>query len=802
MPNSEVYHSKQTDNRSITCAAGVRSALRGPNGRTTFPSLLATLFLIQMGAIALEPASARAGEGDIQEDPSPFTAAERSYWAFQPLRRPAVPELAGTSAARNPIDAFILDRLMREQLSLSKSADKAELLRRAKFNLHGLPPSEEEIERFVADTSSRAYEQLVDRLLASPRYGETWGRHWLDLVRFAETAGFNADPLRPLAYKYRNYVIRAFNSDTRYDQFVMEQVAGDELFSSNPEALIATGFNLLWPDESNASNVLLARQDALNDLTSSIGSVFLGMSIGCAQCHDHKFDPLLQTDFYRLQAFFAGIIPKEAVPVGSASELMAYDEQLSRWLAETAYARDELHNIESSARAKSAYIKRLKFPVVVLDAIDTPLEARSSLQQQLSFWSERQIVVTEKQLLAELTEKQQARRADLKQRIAKLEAEKPQPPGRLDAMVSVEAKSGPPQTHLLSGGSYDDPLEELRPGFLAILTSARANEPHIVPPRSDTSGRRSALAKWLADAANPLTVRVIVNRVWQGHFGQGLVANANDLGSRTAPPSHPLLLDWLSAEFIASGWSIKALHRLIMSSEVYRQSTYRRGVDQAEPRAASRDPGNQLYWHFPRQRLPAESVRDSMLAIADKLNYKMFGPGIRPELPPNFSARHGWDMTESEGERGRRSVYIHAKRNLPYPLLQVFDLPDMHESCARRSQTTVAPQALMVLNSGMIINFAKSFAERLRTEHPRADVPTTVRHAYLLAFCREPSEDETKMAVRFIARQRQMAAEAYRDADANGGAAELPKDMELPMVAALTDFCHALMNANEFIYID
>lgn len=759
--------------------------------------VLALLFVLSLaGACAAD--FARAGEEGVGEDASPFTSQELSYWAYQPLARPAVPEVA---EARTPIDAFILKRLQDKNLSLSAPASKLELLRRAKFDLHGLPPTPEEMQRFVADRSADAYERLIDRLLASPRYGETWGRHWLDLVRFAETAGFNADPPRPLAYKYRDYVVQAFNQDTQYDRFILEQLAGDELFPDNPEALIATGFNLLWPDESNASNVLLARQDALNDLTASIGSVFLGVSIGCAQCHDHKFDPLLQTDFYRLQAFFVGIVPTEQVPVGSQQELVAYDEQLSHWLAETEAVRGELHDLERTARAKSARIKRLKFPQIVLTAIDTPPERRSALQQQLSFWSERQIVVTEKQLVAELTAAQQARRRELQQQIVRLQEQKPQPPERLAALVSVEVKSGPPQTHLLAGGSYNDPLEELQPGFLSILTPPQASAPSIVAPRTGTSGRRSALARWLADAEHPLTARVLVNRVWQGHFGRGIVGNANDFGTRTGPPSHPLLLDWLSAQFMAADWSIKSLHRRIMTSDVYRQATYRRGQNQVEPAAVHSDAGNQLYWHFPRRRLTAEGVRDSMLAIAGQLNGKMYGPGIKPELPPNFSARHAWETTDSAAERNRRSVYIHAKRNLPYPLLQVFDLPDMHESCARRSQTTVAPQALMLLNSEMIINLAESFARRLCHENPAGDLHSLVHSAYLLALGREPSRDETSLAIQFIARQRRLDGQ-QPEAEEKPTAPRWPDAIDAELAAALTDFCHALINANEFLYVD
>ena len=729
-----------------------------------------------------------------------FTVQERSHWAFQPLGTVSIPRTDEPTAT--PIDTFVIQRLASRGLSLSPPASKRELLRRAKFDLHGLPPSPDEIRLFLGDTLPGAYERLLDRLLASPRYGEKWGRHWLDVVRFAETAGFNADPLRPLAYKYRDYVIRAFNNDTPYDEFVRQQIAGDELLPHNPEALIATGFNVLWPDESNASNVLLARQDALNDLTSSIGSVFLGLSLGCAQCHDHKFDPLLQTDFYQLQAFFAGIVPTESAPLGSHQQLSAYEQRLNRWLVESQAVRNELHLIESRARAKSARIKRLKFPAIVLQAVDTAIEDRTALQRQLSFWSERQIVVTEKQLVAQLSDQQRSRRVELQQRLTELQRQRPQPPAQLAAWVSVEVESGPPPTHLLSGGSYDDPLEKLEPGVPSILSSSADNQVDIVSPRATTSGRRSALAAWLTSPNNPLTPRVMVNRIWQAHFGQGLLANANDFGSRTGPPSHPQLLDWLAAEFIAQDWSLKSVHRAIMTSDVYRQSTYRRRSGDGEPIAARIDPSNQLYWHFPRHRLTAEGVRDAMLAIAGQLNSKMYGPGIKPELPPNFSARHGWEVTKEPVEQNRRSVYIHAKRNLPYPLLQVFDLPDMHESCARRSETTVAPQALMVLNSEMIIRFGRSFAERLWRENPDAGLEDLVRQAYVIAFGREPGVDETAIAVEFIRRQQRTISHLPQEELSVANSGGLPTGIDSYLAQALADFCHVLMNTNEFIYID
>ncbi len=787
---------------------------------------------------------AAAGEGPaksgsaISTEESPFTAEERAYWVFQPIRRPEIPSPRNAAQANNPIDAFVLHRLEGAGLRLSPPAGKRRLLRRAKFDLLGLPPTPDEIERFVDDASPDAYARLIDRFLASPHYGEHWGRKWLDLVRYAETAGFNADPLRPLAYKYRDYVVQAFNSGMPYDRFVHEQLAGDELFPDRANARIATGYNLMWPDESNASNVLLARQDALNDLTANVGSVFLGLSFGCAQCHDHKFDPILQTDFYRLQAFFTGVVPRESAALGTTEQLVAYQAKLDGWMTETAAVRGELHTLESTARAAASHIKRLKFPAVVLEAIDTAPEARTAFQQQLAFWSDRQIEVTEKQLNAQWSEEQKLRRDELKKQLEELRKSRPAPPRWLAAMVAGEVDQRPPKSYLLAGGGYDAPLEELQPGFLAIVAGADSAAA-IVAPRPDTSGRRSALAWWLTDAANPLTARVMANRLWQGHFGRGIVDNANDFGSQTRPPSHPELLDWLAREFTAGGWDIKAMHHLLMTSATYQQSTYQESTYvesndiesaarrlQGEPlRAAHRedkpskadlredapphkgvasDPGNRLYWRFPRRRLPAESIRDAILAVAGKLCTTMHGPPVKPELPPNFSSRHAWKPSDSEADRNRRSVYIHAKRNLPYPLLQVFDLPDMHESCAKRAQTTVAPQALMLLNSDMILGQARSFARRVLDKERllgkkgarRKQLAALVRQGYLLAFGRAPEKDETDDAVAFIRHQQHLVAEA-EEGQSDEDDTKSPSDS--PLEVAVADFCHALLNANEFV---
>ena len=704
-----------------------------------------------------------------------------SHWAFQPVTRPIVPHVRAVDQVRTPIDAFIVRRLEARGLSFSKPADRRTLIRRATFDLLGLPPTPSQVNRFLQDERPGAWERLIDRLLASPQYGEAWGRNWLDLVRFAETSGFNADGTRPLAYKYRDYVIRSFNADTPYDHFVQEQLAGDEMFPDRPEALVATGYNRMWPDESNASDILLARQEALNDLTANVGSVFLGLTLGCAQCHDHKFDPFPQDDFYRLQAFFAGIVPIEKVPLGTPQQLAAYRRRLAAWMKTTAAVRRELHQIEAAARAKAGRIKRRKFPAIVLKAIDTAPEQRSAYQRQLTFWSERQIVLTEKQVRAQLTPAQRKRRSVLKKRLAEFLKSRPRPPRTENAMAAVEIGSGPPETFLLDAGSYNRPIEKVQPGFPIVLAAAGISRPTITPPPTVGSGRRTALAGWLTDPQNPLPARVIVNRIWQGHFGRGLVVNGNDFGTQTPPPSHPQLLDWLATEFVRSGWSIKHLHRLMMTSAVYRQSS-------TGPRVAGHEP---LYARFTRRRLSAERIRDAMLSMAGTLNPQMYGPGIRPQLPPKFSSRSPWPVSKSKTQRNRRSVYIFAKRNLPYPLLKTFDLPDMHESCAQRAETTVAPQALMLLNSGLILDAARAFADRVLRETKSATPRERVRRAYLLAYSREPDRAEVATAVSFLKRQRTIIV---RSAKKHG--------RRSPSAIALTDFCHVLLNTNEFLYVD
>lgn len=731
-------------------------------------------------------------DSELSAQSAKFTEAEKSHWAFQPVRRNPIPviEMAKGSSPANPVDAFLLFKLLNAKSNFSDPADKLTLIRRVTMDLIGLPPSPDEAAEFVADQSPDAFDKLIDRLLVSPHYGETWGRMWLDVVRFAETAGFNADPARPLAYTYRDYVIRAFNRGLPYDRFLQDQIAGDELSPEDTQSLAATAYCRMWADESNASNIHLARQLALNDLTSNLGAAALGLSIGCAQCHDHKFDPLLQTDFYQLQAFFSGIVLEDRIPVGSHAQLANYRARSREWLEQTADLRRELHAIEREARIKMAGDRRMKFPQDVLAAIDCLPEERTTMQRQLAFWSERQMEYKNDELPKHLSDEQKSRREELLQQLSEAKKSQPKPPREANLMAIAELSTVPPATFLLDSGSYDKPLEEVAPDYPAILRKANDQGLRFSPPNDRSSGRRSELARWLTSAEHPLTYRVWVNRIWQGHFGKGLVDNANDFGVLTPPPSNPELLDWLTSEFVNSGYDTKKLHRLLISSSAFRQ----RGAVAA---TGAEKPTESLLACFPRQRLTSERIRDSLLSVAGTLNDTMYGPGVRPELPPNFAGAGNWKVSDAP-DRTRRSVYIYAKRNLPYPLMAAFDFPDMHETCGCRTKTTIAPQALMLLNNEIVLKAARQMSDRTRVEAESADPDSRVSLAWKIAFGRLPNRQEVASAREFIARQQQVIANS--DSTRSGEGANAPNDSDAE--EAFVDLCHSLLNANEFLFIE
>jgi hypothetical protein len=717
------------------------------------------------------------------DEPAAFRHGD---WPFRPPQRPAIPMTSDESWSVNPVDRFVLVRLEAAGLRPSSAADKLTLLRRVSFDLFGLPPTEDEQDAFLADDRPDAYGRLVDRLLASPAFGERSAQYWLDLVRYAETDGFKADDLRPNAFKYRNFVIRALSDDLPYHQFLAWQLAGDELQPDHLPALIATGYNRLYPDEYNAANLEQRRQEILDDITATTAVAFMGMTMGCAQCHDHKFDDIAQADYFRLQAFFAPLVPRDDVPEAASEEIAGYRRQLAAWEEATADVRAQLEELLGAKREQQREYALGKFRAEIRQAVATPAAERTAYQEQIARMALKQAQPKEAELVAKLSADEKQLYQELQDKLKEIDHLRPAPLATVMAVGDVGRTA--PETRLLEGGSWQKPAEEMAPGFPQFLGDETAT---ITSPTSSSTstGRRSALAQWLTRGDHPLTSRVVVNRLWQRHFGVGIVSTPNDFGNQGEPPTHPELLDWLAVELVENGWSLKHIHRLLVTSATYRQ-TSRVDASQAGTAAAiERDSQNQLLWHARRRRLEGEAVRDSMLAISGRLNRRMFGPSARPELPDGLSKSYAWAADERPEDRQRRSVYVLAKRNLHYPLFEAFDQPDMHHSCPRRAQTTTAPQALALLNGELALDAAGHWAERLLSEH-RGDLPRLVAAAYREAFARRAAPDEIEAAVVFI------KAQTVASANAASSAPEQASD------AAIANFCHALVNANEFLYVD
>ncbi|HTU20368.1 MAG TPA: DUF1549 and DUF1553 domain-containing protein [Gemmataceae bacterium] len=716
---------------------------------------------------------------------------------FHSPRRPSLPAVTDKSWLVNPIDAFILARLEAEKLAPSPRLDrrdggptgKLRLLRRVTFDLTGLPPTIAEQKAFLSDTSAEAYRKVVERLLASPRYGERCAQHWLDLVRYAETDGFKADDLRPSAHLYRDYVIRSLNVDLPYDRFVQQQLAGDELEPDNPDALVATGFLHLWPDEYNAANLEQRRQEILDDVTDVTGQVFLGLTFGCARCHDHKYDPILQTDYFQLQAFFAPMRPRDDLPAATPAERRDYQLRLKAWEAASRDIRAEMDKLVADKRQRQREYALGKFRPEIQQAVKTPDEKRTPYQRQIAFIAEKQLRTAEKTAASRLPAESKKRYQELEQKLSALPTPRPQPLPA--AMAVTDVGLAAPRTHLLAGGDWRKPREELQPGFPHFLD---ASPPDIQPiAERKTTGRRSALARWLTRKDHPLTARVLVNRLWQHHFGAGIIGTSSDFGVMGDAATHPQLLDWLAVELVESGWSLKHMHRLMVLSAAYRQDSRVDPSGSVHARALRVDRDNHLLWHARRRRLEGEAIRDAMLALSSELSLRPFGPSARPKLPDNIS-KYAWKPDPLPKDRHRRSIYVFAKRNMRFPLFDAFDLPDMHNSCSRRLTTTTAPQALLLLNGDFALECGQRLAAVLQERYGE-DESRMIAQGYRLAWGRPPREAEIELALRFLSTQTE-ALWARQQSD--GGS----MDREAARRAALADFCHALLNTNEFLFLD
>ncbi|MDB6136810.1 MAG: Planctomycete cytochrome [Verrucomicrobiales bacterium] len=663
--------------------------------------------------LLLLPPSLPAGAGQ-----KPLTAEDRAWWSFQPVADPAPPEVGNAAWAQSPVDRFIFAALDQAGLTPAMEAPKATLIRRLSFDLLGLPPSRQEVEDFVSDTSPDAWPKLVDRLLDSPHYGERQARLWLDLVRYAESDGYKADAYRPDAWRYRDYVIEAFNADKPYDRFIREQLAGDELFPDDPQALVATGYLRHWIYEYNNRDAVGQWSVILNDITDTTADVFMGLGLQCARCHDHKFDPLLQKDYYRLQAYFAAVEPRGGTVILPASERAARQAKQAAWEAATAEVRQRIEELRAPALAKARKTAMDLFPPEIQSLLDSPEESRTPWQRQIAGLAGEQVLYEYGQADSKIKGEDRQKLVTLRKELAAFDSLKPEPWPTASTMGDV----GPVAPELKIPRREAD--GDIAPGPPTLLSPA----PSEVKPLPRSTGRRSALAAWLTEPSNPLTARVMVNRVWQQHFGQGLCATTSDFGRLGGAPSHPALLDWLAHRFVAEGWSLKKLHRVILTSRAWRQSH----VSPCAEKAKLIDPGNRLLWRWTTRRLEAEQIRDTVLSATGELDMAAGGPSVDSGKP-------------------RRAIYTKVLRNTRDPLLDVFDAPQNITSIAGRDTTTTATQSLFLANSRFMSDRAQAMAgdlmAKLKDDGDRVDA------AWWRTAGRAPTTDEREESLAFLSSQ-------------------------------------------------
>ena len=696
-----------------------------------------------------------------------------TWWSFQKVVKPARP----STAVANPVDGFILDKLSAEKLPPSPRASAATLARRAYMDLWGLPPTAAQIDEFVADQSPGAWPKLIDELLSSPHYGEKWGRHWLDLVRYSDTAGFELDSYIHDAWRYRDWVIQAFNDDKPYDRFIREQIAADELYPEDPIARTGTGYFCvgpnrdLFPDQADIN-----REETLTDYVDTTSAVFLGLTAGCARCHDHKFDPISQEDHYRIRAVFAPAVKTKVALNRLASLGFEVADGVREWKLREIGEQIRATQARCQEKIRSAKLNTL--PADAREALRLSDNERTQRQRELATQYEKDARITDDEVRACLSPTEADRLSDIEKSLVRMYADyrsKPFACGIAD-MWNVS-----PRTFLPSRGSR--PEREIEPGFFSILGGGTVPPPPEKReatgpiPLMPTTGRRTALANWIASPANPLTARVMVNRVWQYHFGRGLVATPSDFGTRSGKPTHPELLDWLASEFVEQGWSIKQLHRAIMSSSAYQRQA------SPSPDAAATDPLNLLLSHFTRRRLSADEVRDSVLLATGALNTKRGGRPVVPPLTPEEKATltqrpdDAWVLTADVSEYLRRSAYMIQKRTFRLPMMEVFDAPESMLTCSRRDSSTTAPQSLTLFNGSFTMDLARQFAGRLTAQSDT----DAIRASWRAVLAREPAPSELARAADFLSLHSRHTGQRK---------------------GALVELIRALLNLNEFLYVD
>lgn len=743
-------------------------------------------------------AAASAASLAVLED-RPLTGEERGYWAFK-LPVQAAPPVVHRKDFTNPIDRFLEKARAERGMTPAPRADRLTLVRRAYLDLLGLPPSPAEVAEFLADKRPDAWQHLLDKLLASPHYGERYGRHWLDVARYADSAGFEYDVHRPNAWRYRDYVIRSFNADKPFNVFLIEQIAGDEMDGTTEDSLIATGFlragpRVLFREKDNPER----RYDYLDEILGTVGKGTLGLTVNCARCHDHKFDPIRQKDYYALEASIFGYVETE-VPLAPPAEAEAYLAKNDEINARRDELRKLIDAIEKPHRDKLELEQiKSRFSDVIYQAAAKPEGERTPGEKLLAIQVFEAVNVPGAQIDKVLTPDDLARKSDLVARMAAVEKERPKPLpmaeiatdgdyrfsplGEGDNVVSCPKcripppfpgsylHKGPgryevPPSYFLIRGDVESRGPQMKPGFIDIITYG--NPPTEIPrPGGRTSGRRLALARWIGSPQNPLTARVIVNRLWQKHFGRGIVATLENFGKMGDQPAHPELLDWMAVEFIDRGWSIKHINKLMMSSEAYQMaSSFENAAD------ATNDPENRYLWRFRPQRLEAEIVRDSLLAVGGNINLTIGGEPIFPFIPKDILTgqfRGKWENTPEGPAAWRRGVYVYRRRSLPYPMFDAFDHPDMNVTAGARNVSTVPTQALTLLNNPFVLSQAQQLADRVSRE--AGGTYAQIDLAYRIALARPAAEAEIGIAMDLIKKQ------------------------------SLVSFTHVLLNLDEFMYM-
>ena len=748
-------------------------------------AVVALLVISAARAPAADKSDDSASAGILAKFDALVDDEDRRHWAFQPLREVAVPEVKDRDWVHNPIDAFVLSRLEQNGWRPAPAAEPLAWLRRVSLDLTGTGPTPDEQEAFVNDSSPERFSRVIDDLLSRPSYGERWGRHWLDLVRYAESNGYERDGAKPAVWRYRDYVIRSLNADKPFDRFILEQIAGDELPDADSETVIATSFYRLGPWDDEPAEPKADRFDQLDDMVRTTSEAFLGLTIGCARCHNHKLEPLTMHDYYRMVAVFNPLVRPQrgrtelTRPAGSREQVAALAER-DRQIAELHSQKEELRRSFRRGYLESG---QSKLPAEAVAAFLVKPDDRNDEQKELV---KAHADALRNEIDVTLPDEIKTQMAGHDESIARLRAETSDLP---PAYVMFEPDPEPPATHLLLRGKATSPSAEVAPGVPTVLASV---QPAFESPDEHSSRRRITLARWIASPENPLTARVIVNRLWHYHFGEGLVRTPSDFGTMGDEPTHPELLDWLTRRFIQDGWSLKKLHRLILESNTYRMAKVH------HDEYADHDPENRLLWRFPYRRLEVEAIRDSMLAASGRLNRQMYDQSVYPFVPREALVGNSdpdtiWQPFD-ERTASRRTIYAFLKRSMIVPMLEVLDLCDTTRSSAKRAVSSVAPQALTLFNGNFVNRQARHLADRLVAE-VGTDADAQIEHAFCLALCRPVSQKERDDLRRFLDEESiRLEAEAT-DSDT-------PLDASAARHEALVQVCRVIFNLNEFVYPD